>query len=41
MWSRATVAGEDRTIGNAATVLWAGKEGKWKLVAFAPTPLRR
>jgi len=41
MWSRATVAGEDRIIDNAATVVWARKEGEWRLVAFAPTPLRR
>ena len=40
MWSRATVAGEDRIIDNVATVVWAEEEGGWKLVAFAPTPLK-
>jgi len=40
MWSRATVAGEDRIINNVATVVWAVEEGDWKFVAFAPTPLK-
>lgn len=40
MWSRATVAGEDRIIDNVATVVWAMEEGGWKFVAFAPTPLK-
>ena len=40
MWSRATVAGEDRIIDNVATVVWVKEEGDWKLVAFAPTPLK-
>ena len=40
MWSRATVAGTDRIIDNVATVVWARKEGEWKFLAFAPTPIR-
>lgn len=40
MWSRATVGGVDRIIDNKATTVWAQEGGEWRLVAFAPTPVR-
>lgn len=41
MWSRATVAGQDRIIDNATTVVWAKTGDDWRLVVFAPTPIKR
>ena len=41
MWSRATVGGEDRIIDNKATMVWARAEGAWRLLSFAPTPIKR
>ena len=31
--------GEVRTMTNAATAVWALESGRWRLLAYAPTPL--
>ncbi|MDN3711544.1 nuclear transport factor 2 family protein [Paracoccus cavernae] len=41
MWSRATVAGQDRIIDNATSVVWSKTGGSWRLLVFAPTPIKR
>lgn len=41
MWSRATVAGQDRIIDNATSVVWSKTGGAWRLLVFAPTPIKR
>lgn len=41
MWARATVNGQDRIIDNACTSVWALRNGAWRFLAFAPTPLKR
>ena len=41
MWARETVNGQDRIIDNACTSVWAMRDGAWRFLSFAPTPLKR
>jgi ketosteroid isomerase-like protein len=34
------VSGQTRELGNLSLAVWTREEGRWRLIAFAPTPAR-